>query len=676
MNDDASGEFLRSPRFFPRIPRPSQLWRLLSFWVSIAYILIILRAVPKIIVDYWFLLHLGQKNVFWTNFNIHLILFGTCILLFTSVVYIPFRSFAASPTMRRMGIHIGLWIGIFAGWLLSLSYQKYLLALHARPFGEQDLVFGEDIGFFVFTLPAIRISLSFLTALAITGVVAALIARYNQLKSKGTFKNHGIRALTKTGLMITNPLNVYLLILGLSLTVRTFFSRYGLLFKDNGKSGVRLGAEYLDVEGFFSTLNMINVSVLLELGILVTVGVTLYRLMKFSGHSVQTQESEDKNSSQNAFSLRMPVKIVLGLLAVDLAFFLGVVIKDHLIVTPNEPTVQIPYMERHIVATLKGYRLDNIKTVDWRPPEEPLPTEKLLESKTVQNAPILPTWVSYLEEPPDLHHFERVEAAGSTFVYGPVLELYEQEQQLRPYYKFISVDGVRYIVDGEKRMYASAVRELPSRGFGGPKTWLRHWGSAALMYTHGFGLVMSPVNKLNEEGGPLYDLHSIPPESSHTMFEAEPRIYIGEGMKDDYILTNIRYMKEFDYATDQFRKENIYAADVKSGIPVDSFFKRLIFALDTGDLQNSSFHASSIAVGLVFISTEHPCKESDRSCPSCFWIVILTHLLQTKKSFGWSTHSQPHRIIPILSARSLATKPTKGLSISFRKGLSIMLRIL
>jgi len=584
MNDDSRSEFLLSPTFFPTIPRPTQVWRSLSFWVGIAYILIILRAVPQIIVDYWFLLHLGRKNVFWTNFTIQLFLFAICLILFTLVVYIPIRKFAVSPTFRKAGIHISLWIGIFAGWLLSLSYQKYLLAFHAVPFGEQDLVFGKDIGFYVFTLPAILISLTFITVLAITGAMAALIARYNQLRPQGIFKSIKIRPLYKMGLMITNPLNVYLLILGLSLTARTFLSRYGLLFKDNEESGVRLGAEYLDIEGFFSTLNMINISVLLELGILATVGITLYRLMKTSRKIAHLKESDDNNSPKRRFSLRTPILIVIGLLAIDLAFFLGVVIKNHLIVAPNEPTIQIPYIKRHIAATLKGYQLENIKTVDWRPPEEPLTAARLLESKTVQNAPILPTWASYLEEPPDLHHFKRFQAAGSTFIYGPVLELYEQEQQLRPYYKFISVDGVRYTIDGEKRMYASAVRELPSRGLHGPKTWLKHWGSAALMYTHGFGLVMSPVNQVNQEGGPLYAIHSVPPEASHPMFEAEPRIYFGEGAKDDYILTNIRYLKEFDHATNQFRKENVYPPEVESGIPVDSFFKRLILALDTMDI--------------------------------------------------------------------------------------------
>ncbi|UCE41016.1 MAG: UPF0182 family protein [Candidatus Aminicenantes bacterium] len=589
MNQDIDSEFLHSPPFFPKILRPSQMWRSLSFWVNVAFLLIILRAVPKIIVDYWFLKHLGQQNVFWTNFTIHVILFAVSLLLFTFVIYLPFRAFATTPIFRRAGFQIGLWVGIFAGWLLTLSYQKYLLALKAVSFGEKDPVFGNDISFYAFTLPAIRISLTFLTVLVAIGAAAAIFARNHQLRSQGIFQRGEIRPLQKIGLMITNILNLYLLIFGLSLTARTFLSRYGLLFKNNEASGVRMGAEYLDIRGFFSILNMIHVSVLLELGILVTVGITLFFLMKAARKTAQPVGSDEGDLPKWRFSLRVPGRIVLGLLAVDLAFFLGVVLKNHLIVAPNEPTIQIPYIERHISATLKGYRLDNIKTVEWKPPQEPIPAESLLTSKSVQNAPILPTWVSYLEEPPDIQHFERVQAAGTTMVYGPVLELYEQEQQLRPYYKFISVDGVRYTIDGEKRMYASAVRELPSRGLRGPKAWLRHWGSAALMYTHGLGLVMSPVNQVNQEGGPVYILHSVPPETSLSQFETESRIYFGEGTKDDYILTDIRYLKEFDHATDQFRKENVYSPEVESGIPVNSFFKRLIFALDTMDIPEFLF---------------------------------------------------------------------------------------
>ncbi|MCI0479273.1 UPF0182 family protein, partial [Candidatus Uhrbacteria bacterium] len=168
---------------------------------------------------------------------------------------------------------------------------------------------------------------------------------------------------------------------------------------------------------------------------------------------------------------------------------------------------------------------------------------------------------------------------------GPMLDIFRQEQALRPYYDVLNVDGVRYTVDGTKQMFVSAARELPSLAFLGPKEWLRYWGSAALMYTHGYGLVMSPVNGVDDEGRPTYASWDIPSKSSHPQFSTpEPRIYFGEGMKDDYILTNIRHLQELDYPDAQFRVTGAFPEDVDAGIPVDGVWKRVMLALHTKDL--------------------------------------------------------------------------------------------
>ena len=201
------------------------------------------------------------------------------------------------------------------------------------------------------------------------------------------------------------------------------------------------------------------------------------------------------------------------LLVVDLAFFVGVVLKRHIVVNPNEPGIQIAYIRRHMEATLKGYRLDKVETVDWRIPERKLTSREIRASKTVRNAPILPSWVSKLEEAPDVQHLRRTDLSDSLTVYGPMLDIFKQEQSLRPYYDILNVDGVRYNSGGKKQMYVSAVRELPSRAFLGPKEWLRYWGSAALMYTHGYGLVMAPVNKVDDEGRPIYAVSGHSPQS-------------------------------------------------------------------------------------------------------------------------------------------------------------------
>ena len=155
-------------------------------------------------------------------------------------------------------------------------------------------------------------------------------------------------------------------------------------------------------------------------------------------------------------------------------------------------------------ATLTAYHLDHIETVDWRPPARKLTAAELSSSETVRNAPILPPWVSKMEAPPDVQHLRRITLSKDLTVYGPMLDVFKQEQSLRPYYDILNVDGVRYTVDGRKQMFVSAVRELPSLAFLGPKEWLRYWGSAALMYTHGYGLVMSPVNQVDDEGRPVY----------------------------------------------------------------------------------------------------------------------------------------------------------------------------
>jgi uncharacterized membrane protein (UPF0182 family) len=95
---------------------------------------------------------------------------------------------------------------------------------------------------------------------------------------------------------------------------------------------------------------------------------------------------------------------------------------------------------------------------------------------------------------------------------------------------------------------------------------------------------MSPVNQLDHEGHPVYAVQDIPPRPAHPQLAAEPRIYYGEGMKDDYVLTNIRHLQELDYPDEQFRVPGEFPANVETGIPVDSVWKRIVLAAHTKDL--------------------------------------------------------------------------------------------
>lgn len=568
----------------PAIPGPATLWRSLKFWIWTAFAIVLLAAIPDIIVDYWFFESIGKTSVFWINLEAQLTLFLITLIVFALGDYLPIRRYAVSPTLRDAAIHLGSWSGLFAGWLVAQHWTTLLLWQHGQRFGESDPVFGRDLGFYVFSLPAVTTLLAILAAAGLDMALAFLLGRYDQLRSHGHFDREGVTLWDKLGMMITPGLNFALTVMGLALVGQTYVARYYLLFKDNERSGVRAGAAYLDLEGVFSTLNLIHVSVLVEFGVMLSVGYALHRLSRHYGAVVDGAERAAA-APRRLPRIGGPIRIGAALLVLDLAFFVVVVVRQHVFVSPNEPNIQLPYIQRHVEATRRGYRLDGVNVVDWRPPETRLSAAEINASQTVHNAPILPSWVSKMEEPPDIQHLRRITLSDSRVVYGPMLDVFRQEQSLRPYYDFVSVDGVRYEVDGVKQMFVSAIRELPSLAFVGPKEWLRYWGSAALMLTHGFGFVMAAVNTVDDEGRPIYSVSEIPPQSADRQFTAaEPRIYYGEAMKDDYVLTNIRHLSELDYPGAEQRMTGEFPPGVKAGIPVDSLWKRIVLAWHTKDV--------------------------------------------------------------------------------------------
>ena len=568
----------------PNIPRPRLLWKSFCFWTWSLYLIVILTAVPDLFVQFWFNQSLGYQTIFWTNMMLQLFLllsYSTAVII---AITLPMRWHAVSPTLRRASVHCAVWIGIILGWLLAERYQQFLLAVHGVPFGTADPVFGLDIGFYTFLLPALRTILSALEVVILLGVVSLLVARYDELHSKGILQDGDLTLRSKLCLFAPPSLQVLVYGFGAVVVFQTYLGRYDLLLTNNEASGVRLGAEYLDLVGLFSTLNMIYLTAFVQAGLTAVAGWLLYRAHRAHGWVADRRDTTIQTEGDGALSWRKPVLIGAALLALELGFATAVLVRDTIFVTPNEPYVQLEYIQRHIDATIKGYGLGDVEVHEWKLPETPLSPEELLSSKTVQNAPFLPTWATSLEEPPDIQHYERIKVSDARLVFGPMLQIYKQQQQLRPYYDFLSVDGVRYTVDGQKQMFVSAVRELPSLALVGEKDWLKYWGSASLLFTHGFGLVMSPANRIDESGSPYYVVQGVPPQVTHHVFDHEPRIYFGEGARDDYVLTNVRYLQEFDYATEQAREEFMFPEDLTDGIRLDSFFKRLIFSLYTQDV--------------------------------------------------------------------------------------------
>ena len=88
------------------------------------------------------------------------------------------------------------------------------------------------------------------------------------------------------------------------------------------------------------------------------------------------------------------------------------------------------------------------------------------------------------------------------------MDTYAQLQEIRTYYRFLDVDVDRYHLGDSYQQVMLSARELdPSLLSADAQTWV----NLHLLFTHGAGVVMSPVTQKTAEGLPIFYLKDIPP---------------------------------------------------------------------------------------------------------------------------------------------------------------------
>lgn len=591
------------------MPEPSKLWSraLIVAWIVTG--IFFFDQLAKLLADMWLLESLQLSGVFWTNFSMGAVLFVITWLCFSLGLALPAWLHPVSSAVRRFVTATAGLVGLLAGYLLSMQYHDFLLLFNGQAFGQADPVFGRDIGFYVFSLPAmwkVWQAAAWLFGLSlISAVVCASIARPGRRES---FLVN--RARVWLGSISTPATLVMLIGSGVTAAVGVWLSRFELLFKENKLASVFTGAAHLDVSGLFSVLNQIQVSAVIVLGVTAALVVILAALNR----AVTRPQSEN---------WRRPVRlagwVACGLIAFDFAFAGAVALRDMTQVTPNQPVIQLEYIRRHIEATRAAYGLNDIEKVDLLPVsnDAPLPEfERLIASPTIRNAPLWPTTVSYLEQLLDPQHAQRIiQTKGDNMVYGPTLEIFRQQQQLRTYYDFLSVAPLRFEVDGELQVVAGAVRELPILE---PQPWLAWWGQRFMLYTHGHGMVMAPVAQTNPQGEPIFVSSQIPVQTQWPELAADnQQVYYGLGSAN-MAISNVRDVKEFDYPTEQGRAENTLPLDAPVGVPVNSLLKRIVFGWHSGEFFELVF--SELITGDTRVHYyRQPLKRLERIAPFLYF---------------------------------------------------------
>jgi uncharacterized membrane protein (UPF0182 family) len=235
--------------------------------------------------------------------------------------------------------------------------------------------------------------------------------------------------------------------------------------------------------------------------------------------------------------------------AVYFAVFLGGSIYPALlqkfVVSPNELSRETPQIEHNISATLRAYALDNVADRELLVDKPLTPQDIRANSATIRSIRL--------------------------WDHEPLLDAFSQIQEIRTYYRFTSVDNDRYELDRVPQQMMLSPRELDSASL--PE---RNWINEHLTYSHGYGLTLGPVNRVTAEGLPVLLVQDIPPRAVNPKFAIQrPEIYFGE-LTREYVAVKTG-TKEFDYPSGE---ENVYTSYAGAGgIPVESFFRKLLFAL-------------------------------------------------------------------------------------------------
>jgi len=483
---------------------------------------------------------LTRLGLFFLMFALTLLFFWFQIFLLgqepeeEAEVYFPGERFRPHRLLAR-GFRKFYWLlaGVVA-FVVALAFSsrwlEFLFFLYPVAFQEQDPIFGKDIGFYVFQLPFLRSVYSILWFPLIASFVASAI--YYALSGV-------LRFLTRFFTFTSSRGWFYLYrFLGVLFLWKAFgyeLAIWGLLYSP---AGIFYGAGWTDIHGRLPVFRLLQV------------GAVFVAILFFL--------------APHRKKLLMPFYGWGGWLA--FSFVGGVLypaLLQALLVTPDELNKEGPYLKNHIQATRKAYGLDGVQSSFYPVKIGSLPEMHLEEESTVKN---LRLWD-----------------------YRPLMDTYKQLQEIRTYYQFVDVDIDRYPVEGELKQVMLSARELDSRLL--PQK-AQTWVNQHLVFTHGYGAVVSPVERNLAEGLPDFFVQDIPPKSRYPVFDIQrPEIYFGE-LTLSYILTATGE-EEFDYPRGD---ENVYTVyQGKDGVVIGSVFRRLLLALYFDDAR--LFFSSAVKGG-------------------------------------------------------------------------------
>ncbi len=447
------------------------------------------------------------------------------ILKFKKVVEVNTRR---SSIERKIFFTFNTVVSFIMSYIFSANYWYRILQFNnSVKFNVKDPIFNLDVSFYVFKLPLIQSIYEEIVALllflvCITLVTYFLLNAKDRIYSGKSFKKGFTNvSILNNGLarFAGKQLAVVSSLIMVCVSLGYILKSIGLVYSTRG---VAFGASYTDTH-----VTLLFYKVIMVVALIAAVIIFW---------SVITSKVKP---------IIISIVTIISLVVLEGITSTGV---QNFIVKSNEKTLEQKYIKYDIDYTRKAFNIENIDAKPFEVKDD-LTRESIQNNKdTIDNI--------------------RINSVK------PALEFYNQVQNIRYYYGFNDINVDRYNINGKINQVFIAAREVNGESLNS-----NTWQNKHLIYTHGYGVVMSKVNTVTSEGQPDFLIKNIPPENGTDIKLQNPRIYFGE-KTNDYAIVNTK-ISEFDYPKGGSNENNNY--DGAAGIKM-TLLNKLLFAANQKDL--------------------------------------------------------------------------------------------
>src|SRR3989344_8056674 len=313
-----------------------------------------------------------------------------------------------SRIIGRLGIIISCLIAILIGLIASSSWHDVLKFLSSVPFGQKDPLFGQDVSFYVFSLPVFSLGLGLIKTVILISLIGCaviyilrgnlnlsnILGKFNFSRLTGKPEGLFIKHVKNQGSDRQARLHIGILLFLFLATIAagTYLSLYNLL---TTQSGPVFGAAFTDTN---IVVPILYISVIVYgLAALLALFYGLYgNILPLIG------------------TVALTVIIGFASSIIPLVF-------QKLVVAPNELVKETPFIKYNIAASRKAYGLDKVEEREISA-DKPITAENIAANNlTIKNVRL----------------WDR----------EPLLSTFSQIQEIRTYYEFSSVDNDRYTIN-------------------------------------------------------------------------------------------------------------------------------------------------------------------------------------------------------------------------------------